>query len=117
MTLSRRDLLHLVVASTAVAAVGACIAPQQFGIVKAGGASDLSVGEIKPIANAPVFIARDANGVYAMSTTCTHAGCDLSGGVSNSNISCFCHGSVFDVNGNVLRGPAQSPLVHYQVTI
>lgn len=66
---------------------------------------------------APCFVARDADGVYAMTTTCTHQGCDTSGGVQGSSIVCPCHGSEFDADGNVLRGPAGAPLVHFAVTV
>jgi Rieske Fe-S protein len=121
MSLSRRELLHLVVLSTTVTgaafASGCSMEPAQFGLVPAGNTSTLSVGDITPVAGASVFIARDASGVYAMTTTCTHAGCDLSGGVASDQITCPCHGSVFDANGNVLSGPAPSPLVHYAVAI
>jgi Rieske Fe-S protein len=30
---------------------------------------------------------------------------------------CPCHASTFDGDGNVTRGPAGSPLQHYQVTV
>ena len=66
-----------------------------------------------------VVLGRDANGVYAMSGVCTHAGCLL--GDSNRTIAaglyCPCHGSAFDGDGNVTQGPARAPLQHYQVTI
>ena len=39
------------------------------------------------------------------------------GSVSASGVVCNCHGSQFDVNGAVLRGPAQTALEHYAVTI
>lgn len=64
-------------------------------------------------------VARDANGVYAMSAVCTHAGCLLDDGSDKiaSGLSCPCHGSTFDGNGSVTNGPARSPLQHYVVTI
>jgi Rieske Fe-S protein len=117
MSWSRRELLHLVVLSTAAAASGCSVEPAQFGTISAGNISNLVVGDIHAVAGASVFIARDAAGVYAMTTICTHAGCDLSSGVASDQITCPCHGSVFDANGNVISGPAPSPLVHYAVTI
>jgi Rieske Fe-S protein len=122
MALSRREVLHLVVLSTTVgtaafASGGCSVAPAQFGTVPAGNLSDLAVGDIKPVQGVSAFVARDAGGVYAMTTICTHAGCDLSGGVSSDQITCPCHGSVFDANGNVISGPAPTPLVHYAVAI
>ena len=64
-------------------------------------------------------VARDANGLYAMSAVCTHAGCllDDTSNTIAAGLSCPCHGSSFDGNGRVTRGPAGSPLEHYAVTI
>ena len=66
------------------------------------------------------MIARDAGGVYAMSTICTHEQCDINGGsgtISNTELVCTCHDSRFDPNGNVTSGPASGQLKHYLVTI
>lgn len=92
---------------------------ETFGDVPAGKASDLAVGQVRVVSGQPVFIARDAGGLYAMSTTCTHQGCDLGtqGTIGSGHITCGCHGSQFDTNGGVLRGPASDPLVHFAVTV
>ena len=104
------------VAVLASSTLVACGPP--FGVIAAGNASELAVGQIKVVPGAPAAIARDAQGVYAMTLVCTHAGCDIStqGSVSASGIVCDCHGSRFDVDGNVVAGPASSPLQHYQVS-
>ncbi len=121
--ISRRRLLHIAVtsaaATAAVTALPGCSggAPEPFGDVGAGSANDLAVGQIRAVPGAPAFVARDANGVYAMTTTCTHQGCDMATGVQNGTIYCSCHGSAFDPDGNVLRGPANAPLQHFAVTI
>jgi Rieske Fe-S protein len=54
-----------------------------------------------------------------MTLTCTHAGCDIGtmGQVSPQRLICDCHGSEFDANGNVLLGPANRPLDHFDVTV
>jgi cytochrome b6-f complex iron-sulfur subunit len=104
------------------AAANACTAggvpPAQVGNVSAGNASDLSIGALRAIPGEPVCIGRDANGVYAMTLICTHQGCDIgqNGTVSPSGLYCACHGSAFDVNGSVVRGPAPSPLAHFAVS-
>jgi Rieske Fe-S protein len=66
-----------------------------------------------------VVVARDGSGVYAMSGVCTHAGClinDAAGTIA-AGLGCPCHGSTFDGDGNVTRGPARASLQHYQVII
>jgi Rieske Fe-S protein len=54
-----------------------------------------------------------------MTLTCTHAGCNIadSGTVAPSGIVCSCHGSEFDANGGVTRGPASAPLAHFAVDV
>lgn len=50
------------------------------------------------------------------STVCTHLGCNVS--FSKEGFSCPCHGSKFDIWGNVLKGPAVKPLnkVKFKIT-
>jgi Rieske Fe-S protein len=121
MTLNRRKLLCLAGGSTGLAVIGAgCGSPTgspPTGPVSAGNVSDLAVGALLVMSN--VAVARDENGVYGMSSVCTHAGCLLSDGSRTiaAGLGCFCHGSTFDGDGNVTRGPARAPLQHYQVTI
>lgn len=61
------------------------------------------------------FLIKDATGIYAMTTVCTHMGCTVGLPVSNQ-IVCPCHSSTYDMNGGNLVGPAAIPLVHYAVT-
>lgn len=77
---------------------------------------DLPIGSLAAVPGAPAIVGRDAGGVYAMTSTCTHAGCS-SDPQSNGTIYCPCHGSRFDSNGNVVNGPARNPLAHFAVEI
>jgi cytochrome b6-f complex iron-sulfur subunit len=54
-----------------------------------------------------------------LTVTCTHQGCDVDavGSGDSATLDCPCHGSRFDRNGSVVRGPAQSPLVHFAVEV
>ncbi|HTQ03668.1 MAG TPA: Rieske (2Fe-2S) protein [Polyangiaceae bacterium] len=112
-------------ASAAVGMTLGCVAntsgsdPETFGSVSAGNVSNLPVGTLRVLAGAPAFIGRDAGGLYAMTSTCTHAGCDMAvdGNVTSSGVLCGCHGSRFDANGDVVSGPANAPLAHFAVAI
>ena len=55
-----------------------------------------------------VAIFRDAAGVYAISTVCTHLGCIVT--PTPGGFDCPCHGSKFGPDGAVLRGPAPKGL-------
>lgn len=54
---------------------------------------------------------RDPAGqLHACSATCTHAGCIVHWNSFETCWDCPCHGSQFDINGQVLQGPAVHPL-------
>jgi nitrite reductase/ring-hydroxylating ferredoxin subunit len=55
-----------------------------------------------------VALFRDAQGVWAVSTVCTHLGCIVKGG--EGGFECPCHGSRFDAAGKVVKGPAPTAL-------
>jgi Rieske Fe-S protein len=58
---------------------------------------------------------RQAGEVYAISTVCTHLGCIVK--ASADGFACPCHGSQFEPDGAVRRGPAPRPLDWLQVTV
>ena len=62
-----------------------------------------------------VCIVREGNKVAAISTTCTHLGCIIA--PSATGFQCPCHGSRFDVDGNVTGGPAPKALAWYTVSL
>jgi glycine/D-amino acid oxidase-like deaminating enzyme/nitrite reductase/ring-hydroxylating ferredoxin subunit len=60
---------------------------------------------------------RDEQGaLHAVSAVCTHMGCTVAWNAGESSWDCPCHGSRFDVDGQVLHGPASTPLVGRDVS-
>lgn len=51
---------------------------------------------------------KDDEGVFAISTVCTHLGCIVN--PTTEGFECPCHGSRFAADGSVTRGPAPQPL-------
>lgn len=121
----RRDFLGLAamwsaVVTLAFAAVGALRLPRaavvpvpsrKFRVALPEG---LPPGEpfLPPGRSVAVF--RDAAGVFAVSTVCTHLGCVVKR--EGDGFSCPCHGSKFGADGTVTKGPAPKALPWLAVT-
>lgn len=64
---------------------------------------------------ARVAVIGNGEAPYAVGLVCTHLGCTVS--VTPEHFVCPCHGSRFDLEGNVLAGPADRPLPRYPVHV
>ena len=63
-----------------------------------------------------IIIFNIGDGFLALSSVCTHQGCQISYNHGSSNLPCPCHGSVFSTTGSVLEGPAETALKKYVIT-
>lgn len=64
-----------------------------------------------------LYIVRDAKGLYCLSGICTHMSCAVSFVSADAGFSCPCHGSRFNLAGDVTGGPAPSSLRHYALCL
>jgi menaquinol-cytochrome c reductase iron-sulfur subunit len=55
--------------------------------------------------------------ITAFSPLCTHLGCAYRWEAQKNEFSCPCHGSVFNVQGDVIAGPANRPLDRYSTRV
>ncbi len=67
------------------------------------------------LADPPAVLLHTPSGFSAISLVCTHLGCTVE--QSAGGFTCPCHGSLYDANGKVTRGPAQSPLRKLRVEV
>lgn len=59
----------------------------------------------------PVAVYKDADGTCrGLSAVCTHLACIVHWNTAEKSWDCPCHGSRFDLDGNVVQGPATKPL-------
>jgi len=119
-TETRRDFLGL---AAVWSTVGACLAaaigamrlpmpavfPESNSKVKLGPPDQFKPGAPTHRPDLSLWVFRDQEGFYAISTICTHLGC-LAARAEDGSFNCPCHGSKFAANGNVLGGPAPKGL-------
>ena len=71
--------------------------------------SGVIVGEV-------VLTQPSAGDFKGFSAICTHAGCTVNK-VADGTIDCPCHGSKFNLDGSVAKGPATKPLEPAAVSV
>jgi len=62
-----------------------------------------------------VYVLNLGDGYAALSPVCQHQGCIVN--IQGPRLVCPCHGSTYDRDGAVLRGPTERPLVRYPATV
>ena len=77
-----------------------------------GTAKEMTYNEI-PL----IVINRRGSGFIALSRVCTHLGCLVGFDSFNNKLVCPCHAGEFDLDGNVLSGPATKSLQRYPMKI
>ncbi len=64
-----------------------------------------------------IWIVRNSEGIYALSTVCTHLGCTPNWLATEQKFKCPCHGSGFNITGINFEGPAPRPLERYRIVL
>jgi len=82
-------------------------------VLASAAAADVPVNGALVFRSERIALLRDNKGWYALSLVCTHLGCTVT--VTEGELSCPCHGSRFDRQGRVLKGPADKPLMRLAV--
>jgi cytochrome b6-f complex iron-sulfur subunit len=86
-------------------------------IVEAGSPNAFAPGEVKSFqaGNKKLSVIHGSDGLYALVRNCTHMGCIPNYDSSSSSFLCPCHGSVFTLEGDVVKGPAPAPLFRAEI--
>lgn len=64
-----------------------------------------------------VWVVRDEQGIFALSTTCTHLRCTPNWLSAGNKFKCPCHGGGFHPTGINFEGPAPRPLERYKIAL
>lgn len=85
-------------------------------VILAGAPQDFEPGTITPFPQGQFYLVRAEDGGFlALHRTCTHLACVVL--INNGHFRCPCHGSEFEVSGQVINSPASKPLVRFPVSI
>ena len=120
----RRDffkaLAYYAVAGTGVLTMGGLLSflnfeedPPRQKEFDLGLVANYAVGSRTVAAEVPAVLMRTAEGFVAVSLVCTHLGCTVD--TESDGFSCPCHGSRYDREGQVVRGPARKQLRRLRV--
>jgi Rieske Fe-S protein len=64
-----------------------------------------------------ISVMKGDNGLFALVRNCTHMGCIPYLADDEQQFLCPCHGSVFTLEGDVIKGPAPEPLYRASITV
>jgi|SRR5579862_1392115 len=114
--MNRRHFLFLSAAFAAGCAAPGGSSGVRGGVVNAGPASQyLADGVYAGYRYSGFFIVRRGANLFAVSSICTHRKCKLNA-EADKTFSCPCHGSTFDPDGHVTKGPARRDLPVYEIS-
>jgi cytochrome b6-f complex iron-sulfur subunit len=87
-------------------------------IITAGAVERFTPNSVTAFVRGKFYLARlEDGGFLALSRTCTHLGCSVPWLEKEMKFACPCHGSAFDITGNVIGAPAPRALDIYPITI
>jgi Rieske Fe-S protein len=87
-------------------------------IITVGTVEQFTPATVTAVPLGQFYLACLADGSFlAMSRTCTHLGCSVPWDEEKNQFVCPCHGSTFNMSGEVLTAPAPRPLDFYPVRI
>ena len=64
-----------------------------------------------------LFVVNANDYVFALSQKCPHLGCQVPFCESSGRFECPCHGSIYDLGGEWIAGPAPRGMDRYEVTL
>lgn len=80
-------------------------------VFKIGRAEDYGIGVDKKLKkDHQIWVVRNERGLYVLIAICRHLGCTPNWFQDQQRFRCPCHGSIYDIFGNVLGGPAPRTL-------
>jgi cytochrome b6-f complex iron-sulfur subunit len=78
---------------------------------------DVKDNEFSIVTGQKIVLARSGKDISAMTNVCTHRGTAINPKAGQKTLTCPSHGSIFNLDGTVGKGPAMVPLQHYAIRL
>ncbi len=88
------------------------------GVVDAGPVSDFTEeGAVKYFVNGRFYVTQHEGGLRALYQRCPHLGCRVPFCSSSDRFECPCHGSIYNMIGEYVAGPAPRGMDRFEISI
>jgi cytochrome b6-f complex iron-sulfur subunit len=87
------------------------------GIVDAGTVSDYPAGTVKYFQDGRFYVASADGALVALYQKCPHLGCKVPFCESSGRFECPCHGSIYNIRGEYIQGPAPRGMDRFPLKI
>jgi cytochrome b6-f complex iron-sulfur subunit len=87
------------------------------GKIKLGNAADFAPGTATFVREGRLWVANAGGELFAISQKCPHLGCRVPFCESSGRFECPCHGSVFDIAGEWIKGPSPRGMDRFPLSV
>ncbi len=85
--------------------------------LKVGTTSSFAEGTTTYVPEGSMYVVNAQRYLFALSEKCPHLGCHVPYCASSGRFECPCHGSIYDLAGEYVQGPAPRGMDRYQITL
>lgn len=85
--------------------------------ITVGDVTAFSAGTSTYVPAGRLYVVNANNHLFALSQKCPHLGCHVPFCDSSGRFECPCHGSIFDIAGEYVGGPAPHGMDQYELTL
>jgi cytochrome b6-f complex iron-sulfur subunit len=103
-------------AYTAYEALRPFTASERGAKIVVGDTANFPEGTSTYVPTGRMYVTNASNNYFALSQKCPHLGCRVGFCESSGRFECPCHGSVFDLAGEYIQGPAPHGMDRYATT-
>lgn len=87
------------------------------GKIEVGTPADFASGTATYVAEGRFYVVNTGSSFFALSQKCPHLGCKVPFCDSSGRFECACHGSVFDIGGEYVKGPAPRGMDRFHLSL